>query len=39
MVERTSSDLVLADLAEHGTVRKVRHAAREKLRGRWKGWS
>ncbi|WP_206074589.1 hypothetical protein [Antribacter gilvus] len=39
LVERASSDLVLRDLSEHGTAKKVRNAAREKLRGRWKGWA
>jgi hypothetical protein len=38
LVEVTSSSAVLRDLAEHGTIRKVRSAAREKLRGRWHGW-
>jgi hypothetical protein len=39
LIEHVTSDLVLTDLAEYGTVKKVRHAAREKLRGRWKGWA
>ncbi|MCF4121729.1 hypothetical protein L1785_12120 [Antribacter sp. KLBMP9083] len=38
LVEHATSDVVLSDLAVHASFRKVRHAAREKLRGRWKGW-
>jgi hypothetical protein len=38
LIERAASDLVLGDLAEHGSSRKIRHAAREKRAGRWKGW-
>ena len=38
LVERVSADVVLDDLAEHGVSRRVRHAARERRAGRWKGW-
>ncbi|MCF4121703.1 hypothetical protein L1785_11990 [Antribacter sp. KLBMP9083] len=38
LVEHATSDVVLSDLAAHASFKKVRHAAREKLRGRWTGW-
>lgn len=38
LVEHAMSDIVLSDLAAHASFKKVRHAAREKSRGRWKGW-
>ncbi|MFE6235210.1 hypothetical protein [Cellulosimicrobium sp. NPDC057862] len=34
LVDRVPADVVLDDLAEHGTSRKVRHAARERRAGR-----
>lgn len=39
LIERATSHLVLSDLAEHGSPRRIRNAAREKLAGRWKGWA
>lgn len=36
LVERVPADVVLDDLAEHGTSRKVRHVARERRAGRWR---
>jgi hypothetical protein len=39
LIERVTSELVLRDLAEHGSSKKIRHAAREKRAGRWKGWA
>lgn len=36
LVEHVTADVVLDDLAEHGTSRKVRHAARERRAGRWR---
>jgi hypothetical protein len=36
LVDRVPVDVVLDDLAEHGTSRKVRHAARERRAGRWR---
>ncbi|MFI2363049.1 hypothetical protein [Promicromonospora sp. NPDC019610] len=34
-----TSHVTLSDLAEHGWSRRIRHAAREKRDGRWKGWN
>lgn len=39
LIERVTSDFVLSDLAEHGLSKRIRHAAREKRAGRWKGWA
>ncbi|MBO0608904.1 hypothetical protein [Myceligenerans salitolerans] len=39
IIEHATSDLVLSDVAESGSSKRIRHAAREKLRGRWKGWA
>lgn len=39
LVERTTSDLVLTDLGERGSSKRIRHAAREKRAGRWQGWA
>lgn len=39
LIERVTSDLVLSDLTEHGLSKKIRHGAREKRAGRWKGWA
>jgi predicted RNA-binding protein with RPS1 domain len=39
LIERVASDLVLSDLAERGSSKKIRHAAREKRAGRWTGWA
>ena len=38
LIERATSNLVLSDLAEHGSSKRIRHAAKEKHSGRWKGW-
>ncbi|MBM7820325.1 hypothetical protein JOE63_002802 [Cellulosimicrobium cellulans] len=37
LVENVTADVVLDDLAERGTSRKVRHAARERRAGRRRG--
>jgi hypothetical protein len=37
LVEHVGADVVLDDLVEHGVTRKVRHAARERRAGRWRG--
>lgn len=37
LVERATSDLVLEELAEHGWSKRVRNAARQRLRGRSPG--
>jgi hypothetical protein len=39
LIERVASDVVLSDLAEHGSSKKIRHAAGERRAGRWKGWA
>ncbi|MBL0888730.1 hypothetical protein HGK34_21030 [Myceligenerans sp. I2] len=39
IVEHATSSLVLSDVAANGSSKRVRHAAREKLFGRWKGWA
>jgi hypothetical protein len=38
LIDRATSDLVLGDIADGGSSKRIRHAAREKRAGRWKGW-
>jgi hypothetical protein len=39
LIEQATSDLVLGDIAGSGSSKRIRHAAREKRAGRWKGWA
>lgn len=39
LIERTTSGRVLGDIAGGGSSKRIRHAAREKRAGRWKGWA